>query len=451
MTCKIILVAVLLAVNAKAVRFTCDFYIQLKTIKLRLMSVYTGCKGGAFYLILMGRGVFMNKFIFTSESVTNGHPDKVCDIISDSILDGYLEKDPYARVAVETAVKNNTVILLGEVSSSAIVDIEFIVRNTIRKIGYDRKELGFDADTAKIINLLDKQSSDIAQGVDDALESRSTRLAAELGAGDQGMVFGYASDETSELMPLPIVLAHKLAKQLAYVRESGKMKYLRPDGKTQVSVVYDGDKPLYAETIVISAQHDEDISQETLRSDIINHVIKPVIPEECLNESTVILTNPTGRFVIGGPVGDSGLTGRKTIVDTYGGAAHHGGGAFSGKDPTKVDRSAAYAARYIAKNIVAAGLAKRAEIQIAYAIGVAAPVSVSINTFGTGIVPDRLLEKTVAELVDLRPGAIIEKFNLRRAIYKNTAAYGHFGRTELNLPWESTNLTEDLKLYIKRQ
>lgn len=387
----------------------------------------------------------MNTFIFTSESVTKGHPDKVSDIISDSILDAYLEKDPYSRVAAETTVKNNTVVLLGEVSSSAEIDVETVVRKAIREIGYNREELGFNADTVKIINLLDKQSPDIAQGVDRALEIRDTENEADIGAGDQGMVFGYATNETPELMPLPIALAHKLAKRLTQVRENGELSYLRPDGKTQISVAYDTDKPVAIDTVVVSAQHDETVSQEKIHEDIINYVIKPVLKDELLNEKTRILINPTGRFVIGGPVGDSGLTGRKIIVDTYGGAARHGGGAFSGKDPTKVDRSAAYAARYIAKNIVAAGLAEKAEIQIAYAIGVAKPVSVGINTFGTAKVSDRELEKAVAKLVDLRPGEIINRFNLRRPIYKDTAAYGHFGREDLSLPWENTDLAKELK------
>lgn len=393
----------------------------------------------------------MNTFIFTSESVTKGHPDKVSDIISDSILDAYLEKDPYARVAAETTVKNNTVVLLGEVSSTAEIDVESVVRDAIEKIGYNQEELGFNSNTAKIINLLDAQSPDIAQGVDRALEVRDNGAETELGAGDQGMVFGYATNETSEFMPLPIALAHKLAKQLTKVRENGTLPYLRPDGKTQISVVYDEDTPIAIDTVVISTQHNETVSQETIREDLINHVITPILPKELLNDQTRILINPTGRFVIGGPVGDSGLTGRKIIVDTYGGMARHGGGAFSGKDPTKVDRSAAYAARYLAKNIVAAGLAKKAEIQIAYAIGVAAPVSIEVNTFGTGIVLDRELEKRIAELVDLRPGAIIRRFDLRRPIYTDTAAYGHFGREELNLPWENTDIAEELKKCLHRR
>lgn len=384
----------------------------------------------------------MSKFIFTSESVTKGHPDKVSDIISDSILDAYLKEDPNSRVAAETVVKINTVVLVGEVSSKAQIDAEAVVRNAIREIGYDRKELGFSANTAEIILRLDRQSPDIAQGVDSALETRNSEKEAETGAGDQGMVFGYASDETPELMPLPISLAHRLALRLTEVRENKELSYLRPDGKTQVSVKYEDDIPVGIDTIIVSAQHDPEISEERLRADIIREVIIPVIPAGWIPADGKILINPTGRFVIGGPVGDSGLTGRKIIVDTYGGAARHGGGAFSGKDPTKVDRSAAYAARYTAKNIVAAGLAKKAEIQIAYAIGVASPVSVNVNTYGTGKVPDEILEKAVTELLDLRPGAIIHKLNLRRPIYTKTAAYGHFGRDDIDFTWEKTDLAD---------
>lgn len=387
----------------------------------------------------------MKTTIFTSESVTKGHPDKVSDIISDSILDAYLEQDPYSRVAVETVVKNNTVILVGEVSSSAVIDTESIVRRAIRSIGYDRKELGFDGDSAEIILRVDRQSPDIAQGVDRALEVRDTAAEAELGAGDQGMVFGYAAGETPELMPLPIALAHRLALKLTEVRENGTLSYLRPDGKTQVSVRYEGQVPVGVDTVVVSTQHDPEVSQKQIREDLIRTVIAPVLPAEWLTPETKILVNPTGRFVIGGPVGDSGLTGRKIIVDTYGGAARHGGGAFSGKDPTKVDRSAAYAARYAAKNIVAAGLADRVEIQIAYAIGVASPVSVDVNTFGTGKITDEALQKAVTELLDLRPGAIIRNLELRRPIYAKTAAYGHFGRTDADFSWEKTDLAEKLK------
>ncbi|MBO4896701.1 MAG: methionine adenosyltransferase [Clostridia bacterium] len=388
----------------------------------------------------------MSSFIFTSESVTSGHPDKVSDIISDSILDAYLEKDPHARVAVETVVKNNTVILAGEISSNAKTDIENTVRKAINEIGYNRGELGFSGDTAEIIIRIDKQSPDIAQGVDSALESQS-----EIGAGDQGMVFGYASDETEELMPLPISLAHKLAKKLQEVRENGTLPYLRPDGKTQVSIKYENGVPAGIDTVLVSAQHDEDITQEQIRKDITEYVIKPVIPGEFLDITTKILVNPTGRFVIGGPVGDSGLTGRKIIVDTYGGAARHGGGAFSGKDPTKVDRSAAYAARYAAKNIVAAKLAKKAEIQIAYAIGVANPVSVSVDTFGTGVVADDKLHAAILEVFDFRPKAIIKELELQKPVYKETAAYGHFGRDESLFNWEKTDKAALLIGYLRER
>lgn len=387
----------------------------------------------------------MKTVVFTSESVTEGHPDKVSDIISDSVLDAYLEKDPLARVAVETVVKNNTVILVGEVSSAAEIDLETIVRKAINEIGYDHDELGFNGSNAEIILRIDRQSPDIAQGVDNALEFRDTEAEAELGAGDQGMVFGYASNETPELMPLPVSLAHQLAERLTAVRKNGILSYLRPDGKTQVSVRYEDDQPVYIDTIIVSAQHDEIVTQEVLRTDIIEHVIRPVIPEGWLTAETKIYVNPTGRFVIGGPVGDSGLTGRKIIVDTYGGSARHGGGAFSGKDPTKVDRSAAYAARYAAKNIVAAGLAEKAEIQIAYAIGVASPVSVNVNTFGTGIVSDEKIQEAVSKVFDFRPGAIINHLKLRRPVYRNTAAYGHFGRTAETFTWENTDIVLKLR------
>ena len=393
----------------------------------------------------------MRATIFTSESVTKGHPDKVCDIISDSILDAYLAKDPNARVAAETVVKNNTVILAGEISSSAEVDVETVVRNAIRQIGYDKDELGFNADTAEIIVRLYTQSPDIAQGVDRALEIRENENESDIGSGDQGMMFGYATDETPEYMPLAISLAHQLAKRLTDVREDGTLPYLRPDGKTQVSVKYDGETPIGIDTILISTQHDPDVSLEEIRKDLIREVITPIIPKKWLDENVRILVNPTGRFVIGGPVGDSGLTGRKIIVDTYGGAARHGGGAFSGKDPTKVDRSAAYAARYVAKNIVAAGLAKKAEIQLAYAIGVAHPVSINVNTFGTGTVSDELILDAVSALVDLRPAAIIATLDIRRPIFAQTAAYGHFGRTDIELPWEKTDIAEQLKAYVKER
>ena len=390
----------------------------------------------------------MSNYIFTSESVTKGHPDKVCDLISDSILDAYLKKDPAAHVAVETVAKNNTVIVAGEVASTAHVDVEAVIRRTIRGIGYDRPEYGFNADTAEIILRLDRQSPDIAQGVNDALETRNSGEAAEIGAGDQGMMFGYATNETQEMMPLTAVLAHKLARRLTEVRENGTLPYLRPDGKTQVSVRYEDDRPVSVDTVLVSTQHDPEVTQEQLHQDIRKEVIVPIL-QNFLAEDTRILINPTGRFVIGGPVGDSGLTGRKIIVDTYGGAAKHGGGAFSGKDPTKVDRSAAYAARYVAKNIVVAGLAEKTEIQVAYAIGVAAPVSLYVNTFSTGIAPDEIITDAVRELVDLRPGAIIQRLRLQRPIYTATAAYGHFGREDIDAPWEATDLADALKNYVK--
>lgn len=391
----------------------------------------------------------MKATIFTSESVTGGHPDKVCDTISDAILDAYLEKDPYARVAVETIVKNNTIILAGEISSNANIDTEGVIRRTVDQIGYNKEALGFTGSSAEIILRLDRQSPDIAQGVNRALEIRETETEADIGAGDQGMVFGYATDETPEYMPLAVSIAHKLAKKLTEVRKNGTLPYLRPDGKTQVSVKYERDIPIGVDTVVVSAQHDPNVTQEKIHADILREVIRPVIPGKWFSGDTKVFINPTGRFVIGGPVGDSGLTGRKIIVDTYGGAARHGGGAFSGKDPTKVDRSAAYAARYVAKNIVAAKLAKEVEIQIAYAIGVANPVSVSVNTFGTEVVSDEKIQEVVLALVDLRPSAIIQNFNLRRPIYTQTAAYGHFGRDDLELPWEQTDLAEKFSAYVK--
>lgn len=383
-----------------------------------------------------------NVSVFTSESVTKGHPDKVCDIISDSVLDAYLQKDPAARVAVETVVKDNTVLLVGEVTSSATVDAERVARDAIRGIGYNREELGFNADTARVTVMLDKQSPDIARGVDGEDD-------ASVGAGDQGMVFGYACDETPEFMPLPVSLAHALARKLTAVREEGVLGYLRPDGKTQVSVRYENGIPAGVDTVVVSAQHDPNVSQDRIREDILREVVEPVIPAFRRTDDAKLYINPTGRFVIGGPVGDSGLTGRKIMVDTYGGAARHGGGAFSGKDPTKVDRSAAYAARYAAKNIVAAGLAKRAEIQIAYAIGVAEPVSVWIDTFGTGKVPDAALLAAVTDTVDFRPGAVIRYFDLRLPLYSKTAAYGHFGRKDECFPWERTDIAERLKSKVR--
>ena len=383
----------------------------------------------------------MARHLFTSESVTEGHPDKICDQISDAILDALLEKDPTARVACETTVTTGLVLVAGEISTNTYVDIPKLVRNTVKEIGYTRAKYGFDADTCSVITSIDEQSGDIAMGVDEALENRSGEMTDDeiekIGAGDQGIMFGFACNETEELMPLPISLAHKLARRLTEVRKNGELEYLRPDGKTQVTVEYDGNKA--------STQHGEDVDNETIRRDLIEKVIKVVIPAELLDEETMIYINPTGRFVIGGPQGDTGLTGRKIIIDTYGGYSRHGGGAFSGKDPTKVDRSAAYAARYVAKNIVAAGLADKCEIELAYAIGVARPLSIFIDTFGTGKVSEELLVELVNKNFDLRPGAIIRDLDLRKPMYRNVAAYGHFGRTDLDLPWERTDKAEILK------
>ena len=391
----------------------------------------------------------MARHLFTSESVTEGHPDKICDQISDAILDALLEKDSESRVACETTVTTGLVLVAGEISTKAYVDIPKLVRETVREIGYDRAKYGFDCDTCAVITSIDEQSGDIAMGVDEALENRyGEQIEDEIekvGAGDQGIMFGFACNETEELMPLPISLAHKLARRLTEVRKSGLLDYLRPDGKTQVTVEYEGNTPVRVHTILISTQHGEEVSNESIREDLINHVIKEVIPAELLDEETMIYINPTGRFVIGGPQGDTGLTGRKIIIDTYGGYSRHGGGAFSGKDPTKVDRSAAYAARYVAKNIVAAGLASKCEIELAYAIGVARPLSIFIDTFGTGKVSEERLVELVNNNFDLRPGAIIRDLGLRKPIYKNVAAYGHFGRTDLDLPWERTDKAEMLK------
>ena len=387
------------------------------------------------------------KRLFTSESVTEGHPDKICDQISDRILDEMLKNDPMSRVACETCCTTGLVMVMGEITTSSYVDIQSIVRKTVLDIGYDRAKYGFDGSTCAVINSIHEQSPDIALGVDNSLESKEGIETDEFntGAGDQGLMFGYACDETPELMPLPISLAHKMAKKLTEVRKNCTLPYLRPDGKTQVTVEYDDDKPVRIDTVVVSSQHDPDISLDKIREDIIREVIKPTLPEEMLDDDTKIYVNPTGRFVIGGPMGDSGLTGRKIIVDTYGGYSRHGGGAFSGKDPTKVDRSASYMARYIAKNVVASGIANRCEVQLAYAIGVAHPVSVLVDTFGTGKIDDSVLADFIREKVDMRPAAIISRFDLRRPIYGDLAAYGHMGREDLNIPWEKRDFAEEIK------
>ena len=387
------------------------------------------------------------KRLFTSESVTEGHPDKICDQISYRILDEMLKNDPMSRVACETCCTTGLVMVMGEITTSSYVDIQSIVRKTVLDIGYDRAKYGFDGSTCAVINSIHEQSPDIALGVDNSLESKEGIETDEFntGAGDQGLMFGYACDETPELMPLPISLAHKMAKKLTEVRKNGTLPYLRPDGKTQVTVEYDDDKPVRIDTVVVSSQHDPDTSLDKIRDDIIREVIRPTLPEEMLDDDTKIYVNPTGRFVIGGPMGDSGLTGRKIIVDTYGGYSRHGGGAFSGKDPTKVDRSASYMARYIAKNVVASGIANRCEVQLAYAIGVAHPVSVLVDTFGTGKIDDSVLADFIREKVDMRPAAIISRFDLRRPIYGDLAAYGHMGREDLNIPWEKRDFAEEIK------
>ena len=395
----------------------------------------------------------MEKLLFTSESVTEGHPDKMCDAISDAILDALLEQDPMSRVACETATTTGLVLVMGEITTKAYVDIQKIVRDTIREIGYTRGKYGFDADTCGVITAIDEQSGDIAMGVDKALEAKEHKMTDDqieaIGAGDQGMMFGFATNETEEYMPYPIALAHKLARQLTKIRKDGTLPYLRPDGKTQVTVEYDENgKPARLDAVVLSTQHDPDVTQEQIHEDIKKHVFDAILPQELVDENTKFFVNPTGRFVIGEPHGDSGLTGRKIIVDTYGGYARHGGGAFSGKDCTKVDRSAAYAARYAAKNIVAAGLADKCEIQLSYAIGVAQPTSVMVDTFGTGKLSDEKITEIVRENFDLRPAGIIKMLDLRRPIYKQTAAYGHFGRNDLDLPWEKLDKVDALKKYL---
>ena len=395
----------------------------------------------------------MERVLFTSESVTEGHPDKMCDQISDAILDALMEQDPMSRVACETCTTTGLVMVMGEITTNAYVDIQRIVRDTVREIGYTRGKYGFDADTCGVITAIDEQSADIALGVDKALEAKENKMSDEeleaIGAGDQGMMFGYASDETEEYMPYPIALAHKLALRLTEVRKNGTLPYLRPDGKTQVTVEYDENGvPARLDAVVLSTQHDPEVSQEQIHEDVKKYIFDEILPAEMVDENTKFFINPTGRFVIGGPHGDSGLTGRKIIVDTYGGMARHGGGAFSGKDCTKVDRSAAYAARYVAKNIVAAGLAKKCEIQLSYAIGVAQPTSVMVDTFGTGKISDNKLVEIIRENFDLRPAGIIKMLDLRRPIYKQTAAYGHFGRNDLDLPWEKLDKAEELKKYL---
>lgn len=405
---------------------------------------------GLLFLIREGKGIKMKKILFTSESVTEGHPDKISDKISDAILDEMLRQDPMSRVACETFCTTGLVAVMGEITTKAYVDIQSVVRETVRSIGYTRAKYGFDCDSCAVINSIHEQSPDIAMGVDKSLEAKEGSDTDEFdtGAGDQGLMFGYACDETEELMPLPISLAHKLAMRLTEVRKNGTLDYLRPDGKTQVTVEYHDDLPVRVDTLVISSQHSDTVELSQIRADIIKNVIEPIVPSTLMDKDTKIYVNPTGRFVIGGPAGDTGLTGRKIIVDTYGGYSRHGGGAFSGKDPTKVDRSASYAARYVAKNIVAAGLAKKCEVQVAYAIGVARPVSVMIDTFGTATADEAKIAAAADKLFDFRPAAIIKKFDLRRPIYCDLAAYGHMGRTDIDVPWEKTDLADALKAEV---
>lgn len=420
------------------------FYINLYIRKNK-----KGVKS-AFGLVISFKDTFIMRRLFTSESVTEGHPDKICDQISDSVLDTILEQDPNARVACETAVTTGMVLVMGEISTTCYVDIPKIVRKTVEEIGYVRAKYGFDADTCAVLTSIDEQSSDIAMGVNEALESKRGEMDKidAIGAGDQGMMFGFASNETEEYMPMPIAMAHKLARRLSEVRKNGTLSYLRPDGKTQVTVEYEDEKPIRIDGIVISTQHGAEVEHDQIEKDIMEHVIKAVVPSNLLDENTKYYINPTGRFVVGGPQGDSGLTGRKIIVDTYGGYGRHGGGAFSGKDPTKVDRSAAYAARWVAKNLVAAGVADKLEIEVAYAIGVAKPVSIEVETFGTGKIADDKIIDIINKVFDLRPGAIIRDLDLRRPIYRQTAAYGHFGRTDLDLSWERLNKVEEIKRHL---
>jgi S-adenosylmethionine synthetase len=404
-----------------------------------------------FLLYFYRRGIEMKR-LFTSESVTEGHPDKICDQISDAVLDSILAQDPNARVACETAVTTGMVLIMGEISTSCYVDIPKIARQTIHDIGYTRAKYGFDSKTCSILTSIDEQSPDIAMGVNEAIESKKGLMdkVEAIGAGDQGMMFGYATNETPEYMPMPIEMAHKLARKLSEVRKDGTLDYLRPDGKTQVTVEYEDDKPVRIDTIVISTQHSPEVTREQIEKDLIEYVIKKIIPQELLDDNTKYYINPTGRFVVGGPQGDSGLTGRKIIVDTYGGYGRHGGGAFSGKDPTKVDRSAAYASRWVAKNLVAAGVADKLEIQLAYAIGVARPVSIEVDTFGTGKISEEKIVEIIEKEFDLRPAAIIRDLDLRRPIYKQVAAYGHFGRTDIDVPWERLNRVDAIKKYLNK-